>query len=205
MTLLVPAEPPLVPSPDEGRSLLRRELLEADYREDDVLGRLLDWVRRLIVRTLDAASSAPPLSTFFAMLVGLLLVLALVWLVTRTRASRGVRRQRAAAVPDDIGGRGRVARACRGGVLLRGPLRPPWSTASGPWPCARWSEDCWTTPPGRPPTSWPSPSAPGTPTVRSTSTRGPGSSTSSCTATAWPPQDQARSVLALDDELAGTA
>ena len=43
------------------------------------------------MRTLDAASSAPPLSTFFAMLVGLLLVLALVWLVTRTRATRGVR------------------------------------------------------------------------------------------------------------------
>ena len=101
MTLLVPAEPPLVPSPDEGRSLLRRELLEADYREDDVLGRVLDWVLRVIVRTLDAASSAPPLSTFFAMLVGLLLVLALVWLVTRTRATRGVQRQRAAAVPDD--------------------------------------------------------------------------------------------------------
>lgn len=101
MTLLVPAEPPLVPSPEEGRSLLRRELLEADYREDDVLGRLLDWVRRVVERTLDAASSAPPLSTFFAMLVGLLLLLTLAWLVTRTRAGRRARQQDVAAVPDD--------------------------------------------------------------------------------------------------------
>lgn len=101
MILLVPAEPPLVPSPDEGRSLLRRELLEADYREDDVLGRLLDMIRRVIERTLDAASSAPPLSTFFAMLVALLLLLALAWLVTRTRAGRRTPQQGSAAVPDD--------------------------------------------------------------------------------------------------------
>ena len=71
MILLAAAEPPLVPTPDEGRSLLRRELLRPDYREDDVLGRLLDWVcSARSLRTLDAASSAPPLSTFFAMLVG---------------------------------------------------------------------------------------------------------------------------------------
>jgi hypothetical protein len=97
----VPFEPPLVPTPDEGRSLLRRELLEPDYREDDLLGRLLDWVGRAIARTLDAASSAPPLSTFFALLVGLLLVLTAAWLVTRTRTARAVRQQATAAVPDE--------------------------------------------------------------------------------------------------------
>jgi hypothetical protein len=94
-------EPPLVPTPDEGRSLLRRELLHPDYRQDDLVGRLLDWLRRAVLRTLDAASSAPPLSTFFAMLVGLLLLLALLWLVTRTRSARTARRAAAAAVPDD--------------------------------------------------------------------------------------------------------
>lgn len=101
MTALVPAEPPLVPSPDEGRSLLRRELLQPDYREDDPLARLLDWVVRAIARTLDAASSAPPLSTFFAMLVGLLLLLTLLWLVTRTRSARAAQQQARSAVPDD--------------------------------------------------------------------------------------------------------
>lgn len=100
MSPLPTVDPPLVPTPDEGRSLLRRELLEADYREDDVVGRLLEWLRRVIARTLDAASSAPPLSTFFAMLVGLLLVIALVWLVTRTRAARAVPDRSGPAVPD---------------------------------------------------------------------------------------------------------
>ncbi len=94
------AEPPLVPTPDEGRSLLRRELLRPDYREDDLPGRLLEAVRRAILRTIDAASSAPPLTTFFAMLVGLLLVLAILWLVTRTRATRAVRQRSVVAVPD---------------------------------------------------------------------------------------------------------
>lgn len=93
-------EPPLVPAPDEGRSLLRRELLRPDYREDDVLGRLLAELRRAILRTLDAASSAPPLTTFFAMLVGLGLVLVLLWLVTRTRATRAVQQATTPAVPD---------------------------------------------------------------------------------------------------------
>jgi hypothetical protein len=95
------AEPPLVPSPDEGRSLLRRELLRPEYRDDDVVNRLLEWVRRAVVRTLDAASSAPPLSTFMAMLLGLGLLLVLLWLVTRTRTARTVRERTAAAVPDD--------------------------------------------------------------------------------------------------------
>ena len=104
MSPRLPAEPPLVPGPDEGRSLLRRELLHPDYRDDDVVGRLLDWVRRAVLRTLDVASSAPPLSTFFAMLTGLLLLLALVWLVTRTRTARTVRRAAAAAVPDEAVG-----------------------------------------------------------------------------------------------------
>lgn len=100
MILRPPAEPPLVPTPDEGRSLLRRELLQPAYREDDLPARLLEAVRRAIARTLDAASAAPPLTTFFAMLVGLLLVLALVWLVTRTRAGRALREQSRSAVPD---------------------------------------------------------------------------------------------------------
>ncbi|KRF35192.1 DUF4129 domain-containing protein [Nocardioides sp. Soil805] len=100
MILRWPAEPPLVPTPDEGRSLLRRELLRPAYREDDLLGRLVEAVRRAIGRTIDAASSAPPLTTFFAMLVGLLLVLALLWLATRTRATRAVRGHTQVAVPD---------------------------------------------------------------------------------------------------------
>lgn len=100
MIARLPLEPPLVPTPDEGRSLLRRELLRPEYRQEDVVGRLLDWLRRVVLRTLDAASSAPPLSTFLAMVVGLLLLLVLLWLVTRTRTARTARRAAVAAVPD---------------------------------------------------------------------------------------------------------
>lgn len=80
-------DPPLVPTPDEGRDLLRRELLDPTYHQDDVIRRLLDWLRRRVLDVLDAASNAPPLSAFAAMAVGLALVLALIWLATRARAA----------------------------------------------------------------------------------------------------------------------
>lgn len=83
------SEPPLVPSGDEARSLLRRELLDPDYRQDDVVRRLLEALRRLVTSGLEAASNAPPLSTLAAMVVALLLVVALVWLVSRARRSPG--------------------------------------------------------------------------------------------------------------------
>ena len=80
-------DPPLVPTPDQGRDLLRRELLDPAYHQDDVVRRLIEWVGRRIDSVLEAASSAPPLSAFAAMAIGLLLVLGLVWLATRARAT----------------------------------------------------------------------------------------------------------------------
>lgn len=80
-------DPPLVPTPEQGRDLLRRELLDPAYHQDDVMQRFLDWLRRRVLDVLDAASNAPPLSAFAAMAVGLLLVLALIWLATRARTA----------------------------------------------------------------------------------------------------------------------
>ena len=100
MTWALPLDPPLAPSPEEGRGLLRRELLDPDYRRDDVMQRLVDWLRRRVLDVLDAASQAPPLSTFAAMAVGLVLVLALIWLATRTRAAQRVSATRGAVLPD---------------------------------------------------------------------------------------------------------
>lgn len=91
---------PLTPSPDEARSQLRRELLHPDYHRDDLLGRLLDWVMGLISRALTAASQAPPLSTLVAMLLGLVLVGALLWLLSRARGSRRAAADRAPVLPD---------------------------------------------------------------------------------------------------------
>jgi len=100
VTWALPLDPPLAPSPEEGRGLLRRELLDPDYRRDDVMQRLVDWLRRRVLDVLDAASQAPPLSTFAAMAVGLVLVLALIWLATRTRAAQRVSATRGAVLPD---------------------------------------------------------------------------------------------------------
>lgn len=94
------ADPPLVPTPEQGRDLLRRELLDPAYHRDDVMQRMLEWLRRRVQDVLDAASNAPPLSAFAAMLVGLLLVVALIWLATRAR-SAPLRRPGADAILPD--------------------------------------------------------------------------------------------------------
>ncbi len=78
---------PLDPSPDEARSLLRRELLKPEYNEQDVINRLISWLQRTLENGIDAASRVPALSTFVAMLVLLLLALGLVWLVSRARSA----------------------------------------------------------------------------------------------------------------------
>ncbi|WP_248583200.1 DUF4129 domain-containing protein [Nocardioides sp. InS609-2] len=78
---------PLDPSPDEARSWLRRELVKPEYNDQDFLNRLISWLERTVTNGLDAASRVPPLSTFVAMLVLLLLVLGLAWLLSRARRS----------------------------------------------------------------------------------------------------------------------
>ena len=100
MTRGLSLDPPLDPSPEQGRGLLRRELLDPEYHREDVVQRLLEWLRRRVLDVLEAASSAPPLSTLAAMAVGLLLVLALIWLATRTRASPRAATGPGAVLPD---------------------------------------------------------------------------------------------------------
>jgi hypothetical protein len=79
------AAPPLDPSGDEARSWLRRELLHTEYHQQNLLERLLTGLQRLVERGLDAAAHAPPLSAFAAIVVLLLLVAALAWLLSRAR------------------------------------------------------------------------------------------------------------------------
>ena len=100
LTALVRAAPPLAPSPDESRSLLRRELAHPAYHERSVLQQVYDALDRFVSGAIDTASGASPLSTFAAMLALLLLVLALAWLLSRAR--RTVRAAgRAGVVVDD--------------------------------------------------------------------------------------------------------
>ena len=94
------AEPPLDPSPDDASSLLRRELVRPEYHDRDVLQRLLDGLGRLVDGAVDAASGAPPLSTFAAMVAFLLLGLGLAWLLSRARRTARAARDRA-VLPTD--------------------------------------------------------------------------------------------------------
>ena len=99
--MIVLADPPLSPDGDDARSLLRRELLHPDYHQDNLVLRLVNWLSRLLDRGLAAARETPPLTTFAAMLVGLLLVGAIVWLATRARRSRRAPAQRGAVLADE--------------------------------------------------------------------------------------------------------
>jgi hypothetical protein len=94
-------EPPLDPSGDEARSLLRRELLHPEYHQDNLVLRLLTWLSRLLDRGLTEARELPPLTTFAAMLVGLLLLGAVGWLVTRARRVQRAPRERRPVLTDE--------------------------------------------------------------------------------------------------------
>ncbi len=94
-------EPPLDPSGDEARSLFRRELVLPEYHERDLFEQLLDWLDRFVNGTINAASDAPPLSTFAAMLAFLLLAIGLGWLLSRARRTARVARTRNAVLTDE--------------------------------------------------------------------------------------------------------
>lgn len=94
MRLLLPAEPPLVPTPDDARSQLRRELLQPEYHQQNVLQEVLRWVDRRLSGLVDATSQTPSLSTAIAMVILVVLVVALGLLVSRVRRA-------ARAEPDD--------------------------------------------------------------------------------------------------------
>lgn len=112
MTWALLVDPPRVPTPEQGRDLLRRELLDPAYHREDVIQRLIAWLQRRLLDVLAAASSAPPLSAFAAMAVGLLLVVGLIWLATRTRTAPHHRSGVDAILPDaSISARGWRERA----------------------------------------------------------------------------------------------
>ena len=94
-------EPPLTPGGDEARSLLRRELLHPDYQQENLVLRLISWLSRLLDRGLSEARALPPLTTFAAMLVGLLLVAAVAWLATRARRARRAPREGRAVLTEE--------------------------------------------------------------------------------------------------------
>lgn len=92
--LLPLAGPPLDPTPDRARSLLRAELVRPEYNDRDLVQRLLDWLQRLLNSAFHTVSGAPPLPSFGALLVFLMLLVLLGLLVSRAKRST------TAAAPD---------------------------------------------------------------------------------------------------------
>jgi hypothetical protein len=93
--------PPLVPSGDEGRSLLRAELLKKEYHDQHLWQRLVDWLGRLFEGSVGAASGWSLATVLVTMLLSALLVLGLVLLLTRLRRDRRVRNRPEAVFLDD--------------------------------------------------------------------------------------------------------
>lgn len=91
VSLILTADPPLVPSPEDARRELRRELLHPAYQRD-WMERLLDRIDRMFNGAVGAAAGVGPLSLLAALVVFLLLVLAVIWLVTRARPAAELRR-----------------------------------------------------------------------------------------------------------------
>lgn len=96
------AGPPLVPSPDESRSALRRELLKPEYHDQDLVGRVFSWISRRLNGLLDAASGAPAVSTLLAMVILVVLVLGLALLLSRARRTARTTRERRTVLTDEV-------------------------------------------------------------------------------------------------------
>ncbi|WP_148611402.1 DUF4129 domain-containing protein [Nocardioides rubriscoriae] len=78
-------EPPLDPSGDEARGLLRRELANPDYVSDDLLQRVLDWIGRQVDGSVEGARDLPTLTWFALTVVVVALVGGLGFLASRAR------------------------------------------------------------------------------------------------------------------------
>lgn len=99
--LSVPGDAPLTPSPDEADSLLRRELLRPEYHDDNPVQQLMRWLSRQIDAGIDKASSAPPLGSLGALVAFLALLVLVGWLVSRTRRTARVPRPAGAVLTDE--------------------------------------------------------------------------------------------------------
>ncbi|KRB76853.1 hypothetical protein ASE01_08765 [Nocardioides sp. Root190] len=85
LALLPRLDPPLDPSGDEARGLLRRELADPKYYDANLLERVSNWLDRLISDSINGASGSPPVTAAIAVLVAVLLAVAVMLIVSRAR------------------------------------------------------------------------------------------------------------------------
>ncbi|KAA1425954.1 DUF4129 domain-containing protein [Nocardioides antri] len=96
------ADPPLDPSGDDGRSLLRRELAKPEYHDADLLERIQHWIERRFADGVGAAERIPSLGWFAAILIGVLLAVGIGLLVSRARRTARVGVDRAPALTGEV-------------------------------------------------------------------------------------------------------
>ncbi len=96
------ADPPLDPSGDDARSLLRRELVRPEYNDTNVVERIRHWVARLFDDSVGAARDIPALPTFAAIVIGLLLALGLGLLLSRARRTARARTRRTPVLSGEV-------------------------------------------------------------------------------------------------------
>jgi Domain of unknown function (DUF4129) len=93
--------PPLDPSGDEGRRLLRDELLKSEYHQQHLWQRLVAWLERLFHGSVRTASGSSWVTVFVTMLLVALLVTGLVLVLSRMSRDRRTRARPAALLSDD--------------------------------------------------------------------------------------------------------
>lgn len=86
--------PPLDPSPEEGRSWLRRELADPEYHELDLVEQILRWIERTLSAGIPSAGDVPWAQTVAAMVVFAVILVGLGLLVSRARRSPRADRDR---------------------------------------------------------------------------------------------------------------
>lgn len=92
--ILMQPTPPLAPTPEEGRSWLRRELAGPEYHEFDIIERIRRWIERTLSDGLPSVGDVPWAQTVAAMVVFALLLVGIGLLVSRARRSPRVARDR---------------------------------------------------------------------------------------------------------------
>jgi hypothetical protein len=95
----VGAEPPLSPTPDEARADLRRELLDPQYYDQDVVERILAWLQRRVDGTVEGASAVPALAWLAITLIVVGLGAGLLLLLSRARLTANRRTDAGAVLP----------------------------------------------------------------------------------------------------------
>jgi hypothetical protein len=95
-------DPPLGPSGSQAHGELRRELLHPAYHQQNLLQQVISWLARKVGSGLDQASQAPPLSTLMGMLILVALAAALAWLVSRARRTAHEKGEKPALLTDEV-------------------------------------------------------------------------------------------------------